>query len=106
MEYLRGDSRRFDVILIDPPTFSNRKGRDNDFDVQRDHSRLIRLAFQRLAPEGTLFFSTNFRKFTLDSAVEREFSVTQLSEEVLPPDFSRRKGFRSTWKLVARSDSE
>lgn len=106
LEYLRGDSRRYDVILIDPPTFSNRKGRDNDFDVQRDHPELIYRAFDRLAPDGTLFFSTNFRKFTLDSAIERDFLATDLSPAVLPADFSRRKDFRSTWKLVARSNSE
>jgi 23S rRNA (guanine2445-N2)-methyltransferase / 23S rRNA (guanine2069-N7)-methyltransferase len=100
LEYLESPGGTFDVVLIDPPTFSNSKGREQDFDVQRDHEKLIRRAFAALRPEGTVFFSTNFRSFSLSEAISKEFATEDISEAVLPPDFKRRRRFRSTWKLT------
>lgn len=100
LDYLESPGTRFDVILIDPPTFSNSKGRRQDFDVQRDHEKLIRRAFAALSPGGAVFFSTNFRTFSLSEAVSKEFETEDISEAVLPPDFKRRKSFRSTWRLA------
>jgi 23S rRNA (guanine2445-N2)-methyltransferase / 23S rRNA (guanine2069-N7)-methyltransferase len=100
LDYLGSPGEKFDVILIDPPTFSNSKGREQDFDVQRDHEKLIRGAFAALRPGGSVFFSTNFRSFSLSEAVLGEFGTEDISDTVLPPDFKRRRRFRSTWKLT------
>ncbi len=102
LDYLSSTRDRFDVILVDPPTFSNRKGRDRDFDVQRDHEELLRRAFGVLDTGGTVFFSTNLRSFTLSESVSREVEAQEISQTVLPPDFQRRKRFRSTWRLQRR----
>ncbi len=67
IEFLQSRSAMYDLIFVDPPTFSNSK-RADDFDVQRDHVRLLQLCGERLLPGGTIVFSNNFRRFKLDQA--------------------------------------
>lgn len=63
IDTLRDEHRRFDVIVLDPPSFSNSKNMDTTFDVQRDHVGLIARCLDLLEPGGELFFSTNKRRF-------------------------------------------
>nr|MBP8176787.1 bifunctional 23S rRNA (guanine(2069)-N(7))-methyltransferase RlmK/23S rRNA (guanine(2445)-N(2))-methyltransferase RlmL [Xanthomonadales bacterium] len=65
LAWLAAERARYDLIFVDPPTFSNSK-RADDFDVQRDHLRLLELCRDRLAPGGTIVFSNNYRRFKLD----------------------------------------
>jgi 23S rRNA (guanine2445-N2)-methyltransferase / 23S rRNA (guanine2069-N7)-methyltransferase len=89
--WLETASSQFDLIFLDPPTFSNsKKMADNTLDVQRDHGRLVRLAMARLAPGGTLVFSNNQRRFTLDADLAEHFAVEDISAETFDPDFQRR----------------
>src|SRR5690606_20702919 len=62
MAWLQADRGEYDLVFCDPPTFSN-SARTDDFDVQRSHVELLRLAVARLAPDGVLYFSNNFRRF-------------------------------------------
>ena len=48
--------KQFDLIVMDPPTFSNSKKMRDILDVQRDHVWLIDYAMALLAPGGTLYF--------------------------------------------------
>ena len=75
MAWLEGDRGQYDVIFCDPPTFSN-SARAEDFDVQRDHVRLLRAAMARLAQGGVLYFSNNFRRFRLDEAAVAQRNAT------------------------------
>jgi len=79
----------FDLIFLDPPTFSNSKRMSREFDVQRDHADLIRAAMERLAPGGLLLFSTNFRKFRLDRAALAGFDIRDITKGTVPFDFAR-----------------
>lgn len=89
--WLETATSQFDVIFLDPPTFSNsKKMTDNTLDVQRDHGRLVRLAMARLAPGGTLVFSNNQRRFVLDADLAEEFAVDNISADTFDPDFQRR----------------
>lgn len=88
MDWLQRSSDQFDLIFCDPPTFSNNKSRD-DFVVQRDHAELIRRAMKHLEPEGVLYFSCNFSKFSLDDTVHALFDVEDLTAASIPPDFQR-----------------
>jgi 23S rRNA (guanine2445-N2)-methyltransferase / 23S rRNA (guanine2069-N7)-methyltransferase len=63
----------FDLILLDPPSFSNSSGSASDFDVQRDHAELIAAAMSRLSSEGALYFSNNRRRFRLDAGLGERF---------------------------------
>lgn len=89
--WLENASSQFDLIFLDPPTFSNsKKMADNTLDVQRDHARLVRLSMARLAPGGTLVFSNNQRRFTLDAELAEYYAVENISAETFDPDFQRR----------------
>jgi 23S rRNA (guanine2445-N2)-methyltransferase / 23S rRNA (guanine2069-N7)-methyltransferase len=92
----------YDLIFLDPPTFSNSKQFDGHFDIQRDHRELIRLAMNRLAPSGSLVFSTNRRGFQLDEQVARSWSVEDWTDATLPPDFKRNPPIHYCWLLKHR----
>lgn len=81
----------WDLIVLDPPTFSNSKRMRDILDIQRDHPELIRLAMRLLAPGGVLIFSTNARTFRLSEAVEEAFEVEEISRRTVPEDFRNKK---------------
>ena len=102
LKWLEADHGAYDVVFCDPPTFSNSK-RADDFDVQRDHVRLLRAAVARLAPGGVLYFSNNFRRFRLDEAAIAAFAqVEDISASTIPPDFARNPRIHRAWRIVAR----
>jgi 23S rRNA (guanine2445-N2)-methyltransferase / 23S rRNA (guanine2069-N7)-methyltransferase len=98
-------ARHFDLIFLDPPTFSNSKSMQQEFDVQRDHVALIRGALRRLAPGGTLIFSTNLQRFRLDAAALADLAVADWSAATLPRDFARRPRIRSVYALTMQAGS-
>lgn len=77
----------FDLIILDPPSFSNSKRMEEDLDIERDHPILIRDAMGLLAPGGTLFFSTNKRKFELHRIITDHYTVKEVSHWTIPQDF-------------------
>jgi 23S rRNA (cytosine1962-C5)-methyltransferase len=94
-----GDTgERFDLIVLDPPSFSNSKRMRASLDVQRDHPELLRRTLTLLAPDGELVFSTNRRGFRLDPAIAAEFACEDISARSLPPDFRRRPPHRC-WRI-------
>lgn len=80
----------YDLILCDPPTFSNSKRMRGVFDVQRDHVALVERLLQLLAPDGQLFFSCNDSRFRLDSSLP----LRDITNQTQSPDFQRRGGHR------------
>jgi len=92
----------FDLIFVDPPTFSNSK-RAEDFDVQRDHAALLELCGQRLLPGGALLFSNNFRRFKLDETALAQFEIRDITAATIPFDFERNPRIHRTWELWRRS---
>lgn len=102
MQWLEEDRGEYDLIFIDPPTFSNSKRLEDVFDVQRDHTHLIEMAMARLAPGGTLYFSNNFRRFRLDRALEEKYQVSDISAQTLDRDFQRNTRIHRTWCITRR----
>ena len=102
MQWLAEDRGEYDLIFIDPPTFSNSKRMEGVFDVQRDQVELIDLAMARLAPGGVLYFSNNFRKFVLDEGVQARYQVKEISEQTLDPDFVRNPKIHRAWMIQAK----
>lgn len=97
LAWLAQNRERFELIFCDPPTFSN-SARAADFDMQRDHARLIRLCMDRLAPGGQLLFSNNYRRFRMDAGIEADFQVEEIGPASVPPDFARDlKIHRAFW---------
>ena len=93
---------RYGLIFVDPPTFSNSKRLERDFDVQRDHVELLRQALRLLTPDGTLVFSTNHRRFRLDRESLAEVQIEDWSRQTLPPDFARDPKIHQCWLLKAK----
>ncbi|TBR38816.1 MULTISPECIES: bifunctional 23S rRNA (guanine(2069)-N(7))-methyltransferase RlmK/23S rRNA (guanine(2445)-N(2))-methyltransferase RlmL [Dyella] len=99
MAFLQEDRERYGVIYVDPPTFSNSK-RADDFDVQRDHVRMLKACGERLAGDGVIVFSNNFRRFELDRAgLEDTFLIEDWSAASIPFDFARRSDIHGCWLL-------
>jgi 23S rRNA (guanine2445-N2)-methyltransferase / 23S rRNA (guanine2069-N7)-methyltransferase len=80
---------RFDLIFVDPPTFSNSKRMEGVLDVQRDHVGMIRRSLRLLRPAGRLVFSTNYTRFKLDSAGLADLAIEDISAATIPKDFER-----------------
>ncbi|MCW9012487.1 MAG: bifunctional 23S rRNA (guanine(2069)-N(7))-methyltransferase RlmK/23S rRNA (guanine(2445)-N(2))-methyltransferase RlmL [Gammaproteobacteria bacterium] len=93
---------RYDLIFLDPPTFSNSKTMETVFDVQKDHVDLIKLALGLLDNKGTLVFSNNFRKFKLDPWVTRTYDVEEISKHTIPEDFKRNQKIHRCWIIKFR----
>ena len=91
--------RRFDLIFLDPPTFSTSKRMDETLDIQRDHAALIRAAVRLLEPDGTLIFSNNLRRFRMDSEDLSELEITDISADTLPRDFARNPRIHNCWHI-------
>ncbi|WP_433884944.1 bifunctional 23S rRNA (guanine(2069)-N(7))-methyltransferase RlmK/23S rRNA (guanine(2445)-N(2))-methyltransferase RlmL [Pseudomonas vranovensis] len=102
MAWLQACREEYELIFIDPPTFSNSKRMEGVFDVQRDHVELLDLAVARLAPGGVLYFSNNFRKFQLDENLAERYAVEEISAQTLDPDFARNSKIHRAWKIQAR----
>jgi len=98
-----GASRRvsYDLILLDPPTFSNSKRMAGNLDLQRDHARLIAQAARLLTRDGVLLFSTNFRQFELQAGEGlRGYECEDISRATLPRDFERNPRIHRCWRIT------
>ncbi len=89
----------FDLIFLDPPTFSNSKGMTGNFDVQRDHVELLRKTVTLLAPGGTLIFSNNLRSFRMDADSLPELQIEEISGKTIPLDFARNPRIHNCWLI-------
>lgn len=92
---------RYDLIIIDPPTISRSKKMDQLFDIQVDYIFLLSKALQLLNKEGTIFFSTNSRKFALDETLFPGCSIVNISEQTLPLDFHDKRIHRC-WTITQK----
>ncbi len=92
----------YDLIIVDPPTISRSKKMDQLFDVQQDYIPLLSKTLQLLAPQGTLFFSTNSRKFAFDASAFAHYTVQEISHKTVPVDFHDKKIHRC-WKITAKN---
>ena len=102
MAWLRADRGEYDLVFCDPPTFSN-SARADDFDVQRSHVELLRLAVARLSYGGVLYFSNNFRRFRMDTEAVSAFAeVEDISAATIGADFARNPRIHRSWRLRAR----
>lgn len=93
--------KQFDLIVIDPPSFSNSKKMPDILDIQRDHPSLIRRAMQLLSPDGQLYFSTNLRGFIPESLIFNQFHWHDISHQSVPEDFRNRK-IHQCWHISRR----
>ncbi|MFW6342227.1 MAG: bifunctional 23S rRNA (guanine(2069)-N(7))-methyltransferase RlmK/23S rRNA (guanine(2445)-N(2))-methyltransferase RlmL, partial [Halothiobacillaceae bacterium] len=107
-EWLAEAGRRhaghFDVIFLDPPSFSSSKRMAGVLDIQRDHVELIEAAMALLAPGGVLLFSTNLRRFRLSESLTLRYHCVDISLSTLPEDFSRNQRIRQAFEFRHEPD--
>jgi 23S rRNA (guanine2445-N2)-methyltransferase / 23S rRNA (guanine2069-N7)-methyltransferase len=89
LKWIQECTQQFDIIFLDPPSFSNSKRMEGTLDIQRDHVTLINHCMKQLKPEGTLYFSTNFKKFKIDPELLNQFRVEDINAQTIDKDFSR-----------------
>ncbi len=102
LEWLKADKHQYDMIFMDPPTFSNSRGMRGTFDVQNDHGKLIDLAMRRLRKEGVLYFSNNYRGFSLDRDLPKYFTIEEMTALTIDKDFQRRQNIHRSWAITHR----
>jgi len=98
-EAKRPSPQRYDLIFLDPPTFSSSKRMEESFDIQRDHVALLHNAATLLADGGLLVFSNNFRRFKLDEAALAELRIEEISARSIPKDFARNPHIHRCWLI-------
>ena len=92
----------FDIILLDPPTFSNSKKMAKAFDVARDHENLVIWCMKLLTPRGTLYFSTNFKKFKMSKRIYQQFITRDITKETIDFDYRRNPKIHSVYEIKNR----
>jgi 23S rRNA (guanine2445-N2)-methyltransferase / 23S rRNA (guanine2069-N7)-methyltransferase len=97
VEWLANATGEFDIIMLDPPTFSNSKRMTDVFDVQKDHETLIDDAMRLLAKDGTLYFSNNYRKFKLEPGLLERYEIENISASTIDVDFKRNPKIHQCW---------
>lgn len=89
----------FDIIILDPPTFSNSKRMDNFLDIQRDHAVMINDCLRAMKKGAKLYFSTNSRKFVLEQENINATSIDDITRATAPFDFEG-KLFRTCFRIT------
>ena len=96
-------AEKYDLIFLDPPTFSNSKRMQGVLDINRDYPQLIRWAARLLAKGGELIFSTNSRKFRMDTEQFKGLKIEDISRATLPQDFERNPRIHYCWRITKSS---
>lgn len=102
--WLQSCRQGFDIILLDPPTFSNSKNTSTVLDIQKDHAALVTRCMEVLNPGGVLYFSTNLRSFKLDAQLADNFAVRDITAATLDPDFERSQKIHYCWQIQHREN--
>ena len=93
----------FDLVVVDPPTFSRSAKSETPWDVERDHAELLELVAKNLSPGGVVYFSTNFRRFHLaEDQLSKIYTIREITRQTIPEDF-RNERIHRAWRLVART---
>jgi len=102
LQWLKNNKQAFDVVFIDPPTFSNSKRMDDSFDVQRDYVELIADGLTSLAEGGELIFTNNKRNFKMDVEAMTKLGVkaVEITEQTRDKDFQRNKHIHNSWLIT------
>ena len=106
-EFLKHRGRRgerpFDLVVVDPPTFSRSTRQLQDWDVQRDYVDLLQAVANNLNTGGIVYFSTNYRRFKFDEKLlANTYDIYEISRKTIPEDFRNARIHRS-WKFVKKA---
>ncbi|WP_298732081.1 class I SAM-dependent methyltransferase [uncultured Chitinophaga sp.] len=89
----------FDLVIVDPPTFSNSKRMKDFLDIQRDHVSMLNKVLHATRPGGVIYFSNNYRRFVLEEDQIKATSIKDITAQTLPFDF-QQKMIRKCYRMV------
>jgi len=95
----RHETEKYGLAIVDPPTFSNSKRLDHDWDVQNNFVPLLRKVIGKMTPGGVIYFSTNSRRFKLDESALGGVKLREISKQTVPEDF-RNKRIHRCWRMI------
>jgi len=98
-DWLKQDKDSYDLIFMDPPTFSNSKRMEGTLDIQRDQDELIDLAMRRLSSDGLLIFSNNLRGFKISESLQARYEIRDITRQTLDPDFERNPRIHQCFEI-------
>jgi 23S rRNA G2069 N7-methylase RlmK/C1962 C5-methylase RlmI len=101
--FLQNTRAEYDLVIVDPPTFSNSKRTERAFDLRRDHVELLRLVSRATRPGGQIVFSTNSSRFSFDESALPGAEIKETTAETIPEDFQRRRSHRC-WVITPISE--
>ncbi|MBN1904872.1 MAG: bifunctional 23S rRNA (guanine(2069)-N(7))-methyltransferase RlmK/23S rRNA (guanine(2445)-N(2))-methyltransferase RlmL [Deltaproteobacteria bacterium] len=105
LSWMQHEKSMYDLIFLDPPTFSNTKKADLNLDIQKDHVEMIKAAVNLLADGGTIIFSNNFRRFKMDHAALKDLLIEDITASTIPPDFERNPKIHNCWLIRKRDNT-
>jgi len=95
----RKNWKKYDIIIVDPPTFSNSRKMEGTFDIQRDYVSLIKVCLDLLDKEGYIIFSTNYTKFHFDPSRFKNIQLKNITNTTIDEDFSKKNKPHRCWKI-------
>lgn len=99
IKWLKTCDQEFDLILFDPPSFSNSKRMSEVLDIQRDHVVLLKQVMALLSADGLLYFSNNLRSFKLDTDALEDYDIVNITKATIDVDFERKGRIHQCWEL-------
>ncbi|MCI0507065.1 MAG: class I SAM-dependent methyltransferase, partial [Gammaproteobacteria bacterium] len=99
LEWIRHEEGRYDLIFVDPPTFSNSKRMDGHFDIQQHYVMLLNDCIRLLKNDGEIIFSTNFKQFKFDAAAFIGVAIKDITAQTIPEDFKRNRTIHKCWEI-------
>jgi 23S rRNA (guanine2445-N2)-methyltransferase / 23S rRNA (guanine2069-N7)-methyltransferase len=103
LEWLQQETHKYDLIFVDPPTFSNSKRMDGHFDIQQHYISLLKDCLRKLTEKGEIIFSTNFRHFKFDTAQFSNVIIDNITPQTIPEDFQRNRHIHQCWQIQRRN---
>jgi 23S rRNA (cytosine1962-C5)-methyltransferase len=95
------DKQKYDLAVVDPPSYSTTRNRKVDFDILRDHPRLLSSVLELMKPDAVVFFSTNHQDFELRMDVAQVADVIEITSLTIPEDYiSKKKTIHRCWKII------
>ena len=95
----RSNLKRYDIIIVDPPTFSNSRKMEGIFDIQRDYISLIKACLDLLDKDGYILFSTNYTRFHFDSSRFKNIQLKNITAITIDEDFSKKNKPHRCWLI-------
>ena len=103
--WLSRERGKYDLVFVDPPTFSNSKSRPKYLSIQQDHEGMLLQIARILSPSGIIIFSTHYRKFKMNIQVLEEiFNLENITDQTIPFDFQRNRRIHQVWKLSLKTN--